>query len=612
MKHFCLTVALTAVLAAGAAVPPPPQLFPQDSLLLLTVPDWTAAQSSVSGAPLGKLWADPAMKPFRDKFEVGFRERFLAGIEKDLGVKPQDFLPMLQGQLSVAVIKAGWNPADEKSDPTLILVADTRDKSDQLKTRLAEVRQKLSETKRASRVDKIRDVEFTTLTFERPVDKSVKADPDDDDPKDAKDSPTVSRWELTFGQVDSALVLATSLQGLDRVVARLTGGSVPSLGETADFQSASAAGEFREATVYGYLQAAALVETLGSGGAGGAAEGGFGLQPKQLVAAIGLDGFRSVAASARQGETGLAMRLCVAVPESRRTGLFKLLRFEAKDAGPPAFVPADAAEFQRIRINGQQVWTGVESLLRQVAPQLNTILAMSINALGKDRDPNFDFRKMFFGNLGDDWVSYEKAPRGKTLPELQNPPSVSLLGAVNPNEMLAAVRSLASLLPGGADDLKEREVNGRKILSVKLPVGPGQPPRLLEIAASGGYVAFASDSAILEEFLRSSESSARSLKDLPGLSEAAQQVGGMTTGVFGFQNQRESVAGLWEALRTGGSLDKIVPSMTSRQVEEAGSWLDFSVLPPFELVSKYFGMNVNSAAWDPAGFMIRSFAPPPK
>lgn len=612
MKHFCLIAALSAVLTAGAAVPPPPQLFPQDSLLLLTVPDWTAAQSSVSGAPLGRLWADPVMKPFRDKFEAGFREKFLADVEKDLGVKPQDFLPMLQGQLSLAVIKAGWNPADEKTDPTLVLVVDARDKSDQLKARMAEVRQKLSDTKRASRVDKIRDVEFTTLTFERPVDKSVKEDPDDDDPKDAKGSPAGSKWELTFGQVDSALVLATSLQGLDRVVARLTGGTVPTLGETADFQSASAAGEFREATVYGYLQAAALVEALESGGAGGAGEGGFGLQPKQLVAAIGLDGFRSVAASARQGETGLAIRLLAAVPESRRTGLFKLLRFEAKDAGPPAFVPADAAEFQRIRINGQQAWTGIESLLRQVAPQLNTILGMSINALGKDRDPNFDFRKMFFGNLGDDWVSYGKAPRGKTLPELQNPPSVSLLGAVNPNEMLAAIRALASLLPGGAEDLKEREVSGRKIFTVKLPVGPGQPPRLLEIAASNGYVAFASDAAILEEFLRSAESSARSLRELPGLSEAAQQVGGMTTGVFGFQNQRESAAGLWEALRTGGGLDKVVPSMTSRQVEEAGSWLDFSVLPPFEQVSKYLGMNLTSAAWDTSGFMIRSFTPVPK
>ncbi|MBL9172711.1 MAG: hypothetical protein JNL10_04180 [Verrucomicrobiales bacterium] len=612
MKHFRLIAALSVVLTAGAAVPPPPQLFPQDSLLLLTVPDWTSAQGSVAGAPLGKLWADPAMKPFREKFESGFREKFLLGVEKDLGVKAQDFLALLQGQLSVAVIKAGWNPADEKTDPTVVLVMDTREKSDQLKARLAEVRQRLSEAKRASRLEKIRDVEFTTLTFERAADKSAKADPDDDDPKDEKDSSAPSKWELTFGQVDSALVLATSSQGLDRVVARLTGGTVPSLGETADFQTAASVGEFREATVYGYLQAASLVEAFESGGQEGSGEGGFGLQPKQLVSAMGLDGFRSVAASARQGETGLAIRFFAAVPEARRTGLFRLLRFEAKDAAPPAFVPADAAEFQRIRINGPQVWSGVESMLRQVAPQLNTVLMMSINALGKDRDPNFDFRKMFFGNLGDDWVSYEKAPRGKTLAELQNPPSVSLLGAVNPNEMLAAVRSLASLLPGGGDDLKEREVNGRKILTVKLPAGPGQPPRLLEIAAGSGYVAFASDSAILEEFLRSSESPVRSLRDLAGISEAAQQVGGMSTGVFGYQNQRESAAGLWEALRTGGSLDKVVPSMTSKQVEDAGSWLDFSALPPFEQVSKYLGMNVTSAAWDSTGFLLRSYTPLPK
>ena len=57
----------------------------------------------------------------------------------------------------------------------------------------------------------------------------------------------------------------------------------------------------------------------------------------------------------------------------------------------------------------------------------------------------------------------------------------------------------------------EREFLGRKIFSVPLPAmpfaaGSGAPnpnrPRTLHYTASGGYVAFSTDNAILEEFLR--------------------------------------------------------------------------------------------------------------
>ena len=559
------------------------------------------------------------MKSFRETFEAGFRKQFLATLEKDIGLKPEDYLPLLQGQVSVAVLKGTRVPADETSEPTFQLVIDARSKSEELKARLAEVRAKLTAAKYSLRVEKVRGVEFFTLTVERPASEASDS-PSGDDPADKEDadvgdaeSARPAPVEITFGQVDSALVIATATAGLDRLVARLTGGVMPTLSESPDFQVAEAACGFRESVAYGYVQAASLIDTLQSGDdSTESGEGGFGVPSQQILSAAGLDGLRSISASARQSESGLLVRFFAAVPESRRNGLFKLLRPEVKDASPPPFVPTDAAEFQRIRLNGQQLWTGVEALLQQVSPQLSTFLLMSVNALGKDRDPSFDFRKMFFGNLGDDLVTYGKPARGKTLAELQRPPSITLVGAVNANEMMAAIRSLASLLPGGPGDLTEREVNGKKILTVKLPGGADQPERSIEVASSGGYVAFATDAVILEQFLRSAEGTGRSLKDLPGLADAAQQVGGMGTGVFGFQNQRESAAGLWEALRTGGGLDKLIPSVGSKQVEDASSWLNFNVLPPFDQISKYLGINVSSGSWETQGFLIRSFTPVPK
>ena len=64
MKLRTLLAAPIAAFSLTAAVPPAPQLFPNDTVLLLSVADWAGAKSTMSAAPLGQLWADPAMRPF--------------------------------------------------------------------------------------------------------------------------------------------------------------------------------------------------------------------------------------------------------------------------------------------------------------------------------------------------------------------------------------------------------------------------------------------------------------------------------------------------------------------------------------------------------------------
>jgi hypothetical protein len=387
------------------------------------------------------------------------------------------------------------------------------------------------------------------------------------------------------------------------------------LGESPDYQTAESAAGFRDSAGYVYLQAGSVLDAFqgsDTGSEGEGAAGAFGIAPKQAISGLGLDGLRSIAGSFRQTDAGLYGRTLFVVPESKRNGLLKLLKFESKETAPPAFVPADTVKFSRMRINGQQLWSGVESTLQQISPQMGMFLSMWLGAMGKDKDPNFDFRKMFIGNLGDDFVSFEKAPRGKTQAELENRPSLSLVGAVNANEMVAALKMVAGLLPGGGQDIQEREVSGKKIFSVRLPTPPGQTARIFEVASSGGYVAFSDDPSVLEEFLRSADSTGKPLKEVTGLMEAAQEVGGLSTGIFTYQNQRESVQATWEALRTGGGIDKLIPTMGKDAAADAGAWLDFSLLPPFEQVAKYFGMAVSAGAWDATGFQLKTFAPTPR
>ena len=201
---------------------------------------------------------------------------------------------------------------------------------------------------------------------------------------------------------------------------------------------------------------------------------------------------------------------------------------------------------------------------------MNLILDTA-NARAKQSDPGFDLRKTLLANLGDDIIRYERAPRGNTPTELQSPPSLLLIGSPNPEQLAIALKRLFVIFPQG-DAPVEREFLGRKIFSVPVPplpflmTGPTTrpaPPGTLSCAAGGSYVAMSTDVAFLEEYLRSSESQGKDLREKPGLLEAAQKVGGMGTGLLGYENEAESMRAAFDAVKNdpGATTNGIGPSL---------------------------------------------------
>ena len=249
------------------------------------------------------------------------------------------------------------------------------------------------------------------------------------------------------------------------------------------------------------------------------------------------------------------------------------------------------------------------------------VVKFVMEAAGKDRDPNFDLRKQLIGNLGNDLVHYEKVPRSSRLEDINSPPSINLIGSPKPELLVQALRTGSALL--SAEPAVEREFLGRKIYSLKLiPMTGferGKPQALaLHFAASGAYVAMATDAGSLEEYLRTGEATGKALRETAGLAEAAQKVGGTDTGWFGYENQSESIRLSFEAMKKDpAALDALLsfnplPSMGGRTAERGfREWLDPTLLPPFEAVARYFHFTVFGAKTTNDGITFRSFAPTP-
>src|SRR5436190_3107112 len=86
-----------AALRASAAVPPPEKLLPDDTLVMVTVPDFARARDIFQKSPQSALWNDPVMRPFREKFISRWKEEFVKPLERELEVKLDDYTRLPQG-----------------------------------------------------------------------------------------------------------------------------------------------------------------------------------------------------------------------------------------------------------------------------------------------------------------------------------------------------------------------------------------------------------------------------------------------------------------------------------------------------------------------------------
>ena len=137
----------------------------------------------------------------------------------------------------------------------------------------------------------------------------------------------------------------------------------------------------------------------------------------KILGASGLAGLKTVSFTCDQSREGMQANFFISVPDTSREGIIKMITSVPKDANPPAFVPADAVKFWRWRMDGQKSWAALEKMFANISPlalnSLNSFLDIA-NSNVQRLDPNFDVRKNLIGNLGDDWMSYQKKASGTT------------------------------------------------------------------------------------------------------------------------------------------------------------------------------------------------------
>jgi hypothetical protein len=604
-----LAIFLMVASFVSAAIPPVEALLPSDTLLVFSVPNCATLRAEAQQSPQWLLWNDPAMKPFRNNFMAKWNQKFVGPLESELGISVSDYLPLLQGQLTFAITQNGWGQSP-KTAPAMVLLLDAGDKGDLLATNLAALKQEWTDSGKTLRSETLEDIRFTVLALSSNSPMPF-----------ASIFPTgghgASPSAVYIGQFKSLLIMGTSETAVGSIASHLHGGANPALSQNAQFSADQLSQFYKAPLYYGWFNAKVFFDGL-SRFQLSQSSGPFPVSWDEIMAASGLGGLKSVSLTYRESSDGAEVEFYADAPESGRQGLLKMMIPAPKDANPPPFVPATATKFWRCRVDGQKSWAELQRTLSAISPaaltSLNSFIEIA-NATAKQENPDFDLRKDLISNLGDDWMCYTMAPTGKTLAEMNSAPWLFLFSANNADQAALAIKIVASLASsGGAGETQS--YLGRKIYTIALPAshGAGGPPRSLYCTASGGYVALTASMSMIQNYLRSNDGKTKPLSRRPGLAEAAEHVGGMSNGLFGYQNQRESARELFSAFKNDPALGAAVLNpLAAVPFSSAGGGLrdlmDFSLLPDYEAVSKYFNFTVYGGNATSEGFDFKFFQP---
>ena len=97
------------------------------------------------------------------------------------------------------------------------------------------------------------------------------------------------------------------------------------------------------------------------------------------------------------------------------------------------------------------------------------------------------------------------------------------------------------------------------------------------------------------------------LGETAGLAEAAQRVGGTGGGMFGYQNQRETMRQSFKLLKNASEANSAMKMFPPAFRE----WVDFALLPDYSAVQKYFYMSVFAGNANADGLTMKVFTPRP-
>jgi Protein of unknown function (DUF3352) len=616
---FFSSLLLPAGFAGAQAKLQTAKLVPPQTVLLVNIENFSRLRTQFEKTSLYRLYKDPAMKPFIDsvkakweQFEQGSQNEW-ARIIAEAGVLPE-------GRAAVAlVLDEQFKDANE---PPFLFLAQWGANVGKVKEAVGKIVDKAVENGARRETQEYRGVTTTRLTL---------------DPSKV----------LSFCFVDDLLVGATNPDVLKFVIAQVKGAGSPTLGDDDDYNTTlRAVGAPAEGQIAFYVNIKQIIKTALAEDTNGKIKG--------LIENLGFANVTSFGGTVDvgAGPGGTTYGKALLKIEGDKKGICKMLEFEPAPLRMPPFISASTSSVSVFNLNIKKAYAELGAILGNFSPQLAAMLNMPLLPPGPQGEPPLQLETDVVDHLGSQIIvaqSIKKDASSAAARSAEPSAGPQTLVAVAIDDRAALEKSLSTLhakliAPNNPDSV--RQLLGHTIYTVNLPgnlpflgIGQKRPlqagvsqsvsrasrPRsegrmpsaqqgqgalatapVVAFTVTDTHLIIASEPTVEQAVRALASSGTESIESAKWFAKAKASIPSVV-GLAGLEDNAASGEYFWSVMRQlqkkgDGTAGSILPQMMLSQAGAKG--LDFSLLPEFDAVRKYFGVSASYGISRPDGFFF--------
>jgi hypothetical protein len=610
---ICFICAAFIVSAAKADLPKTAQLVPPDTFLLVDIADFNGLMKKLEKTPIYRLYKDPAMLPFVENFTGKLIKKFQ---EDDVVLKTiLDANNLPSGKVAVAMMMKG--SPDDDIEPTVLVISQWGRNIVKMKDALDKSALNTVEKGAHRSVENYRDVNIVILTTEKParqVPDAGKYNPGDANLR-MKTIPA-GLAKNCYCSIDDCLIVANDVDIAKFAVAHIKGAAGSTLADNVDYVSALAdVGPEHDVDLFLNLKQF-LTQTYAADKTG---------QARMEMANLGFDNLVSLACSLGINATVDSPMLGKAVLKTAgaRKGILKMLETRSEPVKPPRFIPASTNSITILNLDIKRAYDEFCSIMYGFSPAAAAALQQPLVDAGDQGQAPITLRTDIIEYLGSQIVISQSINKPFSVSSI---PTETLI-AVSINNRASLEKSLSLvhkrlLVP--LNPQPTRELLGHTIYLLgpmgfptpggaapldSSPTGtPSQAPLVrTAFTITDTHLIIGPEPAVERVIRTLADAETNPLASTEWFARAKSAIPSVV-GLACIEDTSASAELMWWMLREGSQRQRanIGLGSSATLLAEPDLWqsADFTLLPDYSAVKKYFGSFVLFGASRPDGFQL--------
>jgi hypothetical protein len=636
----------TIACGAGRSLPDTARILPPETMAFINIPDVNSLQKQAQNTAIYKLYKDPAMAAFVNSFKSKWQKTLLESSD-EMSKILTDVNAVPSGRLAVAFILN--EKSKQTGEPVFLVISQWGNDIKTIKTAADKAVKKSLENGARQEKETVRGRQIITITQKemsptkeemlemksggnatikpqphRFVGIAVEEENEDGglavkEESDAAEMPAAVAGtpdSISYCIFDDVLIASEDKEALKFMISRIDGGAGQSLADNDNYQKTMAAvGPIHDIDFY--LNVEAIVKNIVAQDTAGQ----MGMQ----IATFGLDNVSSLGAAVsvgRSGGTPFAIKGLLRV-NGLKKGIMKLIEPQSAPVQTPRFIDASSVSVNVCNISIKNAYDELLKIMSGVSPGFAAAMNAPLVPADEKGQGGVELKKDILDYLGSGIVVASSIKK----PFVSGSDPAKTITAIAITNRAALEKSLATVhntMGGGKSDTK-RELFGHTLYLLdgsvfpflmgqeKQPMAapsqptPQAPAPKLAFTVTDTHLILGSEENVTQALRLLSNKDAGSLATASWFVRAKSVIPG-AVGMAGLSDSRTYGEYLWWNLKEMGTTKSVANAFdpTQMAVSGLGQFFDFSLLPNFEMVKKYFGVSTQYVISRPDGYYFES------